>query len=294
MSLRSERGEIALTQLLVAMIIATSMLGATLFVFEGSIRVNAENETRNDIQDRARTTLEAMARELRNLASPTQEQPQAVDRATPYDMIFQTVDAEGPNEGLNASNVKRVRYCLDATDRENGKLHYQEQRWTSAVPPAAPTTAACPGPGWDTQRLVADSVVNRRGVEERPIFAYNAAVATDISALHVDLVIDDDTTRTPAETRLSTGVFLRNQNRRPVAVFTATRTSAGVITLNGSSSLDPEGEQLSYVWFDGATKIGTGVTFTYTVTPGTTHSISLRVYDPATLEGIGTAQVVQA
>lgn len=289
-----ERGEIALTQLLVAMLVATTMLGATLFLFESSVRVNAGHTTRNELQDRARTTLDALARELRNLASPTQEQPQAVDRATAYDVIFQTVDTLGPNTGLNASNVKRVRYCLNAADRENGKLHYQEQRWTSAVPPAAPTSAACPGPGWQTGRLVADHVVNRRGTEERAVFAFNAAANIDISAVHVDLVIDDDTGRAPAETRLTTGVFLRNQNRKPVAAFSAVRTTAGVLTLNASASYDPEGEQLDYVWFDGATKIGTGVTMTYNVAPNTTHSISLKVYDPATLEGAGAAQVVTA
>ena len=42
-----------------------------------------------------------------------------VDRAGARDLIFQTVDPVGPNAGDNASNVKRIRYCLDT----GGKLY---------------------------------------------------------------------------------------------------------------------------------------------------------------------------
>ena len=87
------------------------------------------------------------------------------------------------------------------------------------------------------------------------------------------------------------GVFLRNQNRRPVAAFSASATAQGIV-LNGSASSDPEGEPLTYVWYDGTTKIGEGITFTYPVAAGSSHTIQLKVYDPAVLEGVAAPQVV--
>jgi hypothetical protein len=86
-------------------------------------------------------------------------------------------------------------------------------------------------------------------------------------------------------------VVLRNPNPRPIAQFTATKTAQGIV-LNGSGSYDPEGETLQFVWYDGTTKIGEGIVFTYKVTSGTSHTIKLSVFDPAQLQGDAPAQVV--
>ena len=50
---------------------------------------------------------------------------------------------------------------------------------------------------------------------------------------------------------LGSGVFLRNQNRAPVASCTAQRAGTGKqIALNGSASEDPEGFNLKeYKWY---------------------------------------------
>jgi hypothetical protein len=291
--LRSERGDMALTQLLMAMAVFGGVLGSTLFIFQNFVTVSADTTQRAADQDKARFALDALARELRNLASPTQEQPQAVDKVSPFDIVFQTVDPVGPNTGLNASNSKRVRYCLNVTSPSDGKLWFQEQRWTTQAAPAVPSTAACPGTGWTAQRLVADHITNARNNLNRPLFVANSSTLTDVSSLHADLLVDSDPAKAPTETRITTGVFLRNQNRRPIASFTATPTASGIL-LNGSASYDPEGEQLSYVWFDGATKVGSGITFTYPAAAGTSHTMSLKVYDPASLEGVAASQVVVA
>jgi len=71
------------------------------------------------------------------------------------------------------------------------------------------------------------------------------------------------------------------------------KTSTGLI-LNGSESTDPEGEPLTYVWYDGSTKVGDGIVFNYTVAKGTSHNISLKVYDPAGLEGVAPSVSVTA
>jgi hypothetical protein len=282
--MRGERGEIGLAQLLVAMVIFAGVLGATLVTFQGFERLNRDANERNAAQDNARTAVDALSRKLRNLASPTPQQPQAVDRASSYDIVFQTVNANGPNTGLNAANVERVRYCLDISNPNNEKLWTQEQTWTTLNPPAAPSDVNCPGTGWDNQRIVASYITNRINGQDRPVFTFNSYTSlSDIDAIHVDLYVDDTPTHAPVASRLSSGVFLRNQNRRPTASFTATPSAKGIV-LNGSVSADPEGEPLNYVWYDGTTKIGTGITFTYAATAGTSHNITLKVFDPAGLE----------
>jgi len=294
MRLSDERGEITLAQMLIAMSMMLVILAATLTVFTGAEQLNQQANARNDEQDQVRAALDRVAAQLRNLASPTPDQPQAVDSAGPYDLVFQTVDANGPNSGLNAANVMRVRYCLGGT-ASAGKLYRQEQRWTTQATPAAPTTTACPSAdaGWTTTKVVAQYITNRNNGLNRPIFAYNAAAASDISEVHVQLYTDLDPAHAPPETNLSTGVFLRNQNRRPVASFTADTTVPGKMILNGAESSDPEGDPLQYVWYDGTTKIGDGIRFDYTAARGTTHTIQLKVFDLAGLEGDSPTQTVR-
>jgi hypothetical protein len=294
--MRDERGEMTVAHMLVAMTVMLMVIGATLTVFTGAERLNREAGERTADQEAARTGIEELAAQLRNLASPTNDQPQAIDVAGAYDLVFQTVDRIGPNTGLNAANVMRVRYCLGTTDAT--RLYRQEQRWTSQATPTAPSVTSCPGAastiGWSVTTQVAASVVNRRNGLNRPLFTYNATSATDISAVHIQAWVDRDITSAPTETPLSTGVFLRNQNRKPVVGFTADTTVYGKVVLNGALSVDPEGDPLTYVWYDGAVKVGEGVRFDYSVTPGTSHAIQLKVFDLAGLQGDSTIQTVEA
>ena len=271
----SERGEISLTGLLVAMTIFMAVLGATLTTFEAFDSQAAGITRRTDAQDAARRGADRIARDLRNLAGPTQFLPEAVDLAGPTDLVFNVVDDVKPAGSLNKANVKRVRYCLDAPRRI---IWQQEQRWTQADRPAMPEISGCPAAAWGAATQVADKVTN----SSRPIFSYDNAVRTSITSVGVDLFVDDQPGAGPPETKISTGVFLRNQNRLPVARFTATQTSQGVL-LNGSASTDPEGQPLRYVWFDGTKEIGQGVTFLYAVPSGSSRAFSLTVYDPAEL-----------
>lgn len=283
----SERGEINLVGLLVASTLALLLMTSTLAILNGTQTEGEVLAGHADAEQRVRSATDLLADLLRNLASPTPDQPQAIDRATPYDLVFQDVDANGPNAGQNTANVRRDRWCLTP----GGVLYQQRQTWTTAAIPAVPSTAACPGSGWTTTTVMADKVTNTSGGQSRPVFTYDATALTDISAVHVDLYVDADPTRKPPETRMTTGVFLRNQNRRPTAVFSAVPSAQGIV-LNASASTDPEGQPLSYAWFDGASQVATGVVATYKVVAGTSHTLTVKVTDPAGLTSTAPTQTV--
>ena len=304
--LRDERG-VTLIELLLAMAITTVVFGVTLAAV-GTMGGNAQRTNEhNEAQDVARTYMDRLARELRNLASPSiftedyQAQPYAVDSAAPYDLVFRMVDEVRPGGSLNQANVKRVRYCLDATDPARGKLYQQEQIWTNRAsndPPALPGLDGCPAAGWTRTVLVSEHIVNRVGGQNRPLFAYNSADLQRISQIHADLYVDTTPGEAPVETRLGSGVTLRNQNRVPVARLDVDQ-SASQLVLNGSASEDPEGMPLTYQWYvdpptplpnceavpEPSSCVGQGVVVDTPLTPGN-HRIVLVVKDPAGLPAV--------
>lgn len=291
--MRDERGEITIIQMLIAMALMLVILGATLDVFTSAERVNADANVRNDTQDQARVALDQMARQLRNLASPSADQPRGIDRAQPDDLVFQAVDPVGPAPALNPANIMRVRYCLAG----DGRIYRQEQRWDQAEPPALSATAGCPATdtAWQVTQVVAGSVTNRRGGLDRPLFVYDAADLREIASIHAQVWMDADPTRGPAETSLSSGVFLRNQNRPPQPDFTADTSVPGKIILNGALSSDPEGGPLQYVWLDNGDKLKCdAIRCDLTVTPGSTHQIQLKALDLAGLPGQTDVRTVVA
>jgi len=290
--LRDEQGQMTIVELLVSMTIFIVVLGATLLTFQTFDTLNRRTVSRSASQDSARTSVDRLARNLRNLASPTIEKPQAVDKATPYDLIFQTVDPVGPNTGANAANIKRVRWCLDPTDPTNEKLYVQEQTWTTQSTPTVPASSSCPSSGWTTTNILVSNITNNYGGQARSLFSYDSATLTAIHEIHVDLYSDLDPAKAPNETHITTGVFLRNQNAAPVAAFSYALQGSSAIVLNGSQSYDPEGDALTYSWLDGGKKVGTGVTFSLAVTSGTSHSIQLQVFDPSGLEGDSTTTTI--
>ena len=274
-----------LIQLLVAMSIFAAVLGATLVTFQSFDMLSRRTVDRTASQDSARTSVDRLVRDLRNLASPTIAQPQAVDKASDYDLVFQTVDPIGPNTGANAANIKRVRWCLDMSSPANEKLYVQDQKWTTLATPAMPSTSGCPGGGWSSTMIMASNITNAYNGQSRPLFSFDSTTLTAIREIHVDLYSDLDPAKAPNETHITSGVFLRNQNAAPVASFSYALNGSSAIVLNGSQSYDPEGNALQYSWLDNGVKVGTGVTFSYAVTPNSNHSMQLQVFDPAGLPG---------
>jgi type II secretory pathway pseudopilin PulG len=299
---RDESGYTLIEVLLVSLLM-TVILGATLSIFAAMERNQARTYKVNALQDDTRNVIDQVAKHLRNVASPSDNVFKPIERAEPRDIIFRAVRRQGPGTATNPSNIQRVRYCLSNDQR----LYLQTQVLTDASS-APPVGGACPQPSlWTTQRLINGQIVNGT----RPVFSYMLSMPTDprfqeftdvpgdtelerIVSIRTELFVDDDVTKNPPESGLATRVFLRNQNIKPSAVFTATPTSGMRLQLNGGGSEDPEGGRLVFQWYDNSLpgadkKIGEGVVFVYSPTAGS-HDIYLTVTDPGGNLGTSATQ----
>ena len=325
MILRDERG-FTLIELLVVMTLSIGVLGATLTTFNNMYRAGHDNDARNDSAELARNALDVQARQLRNLAKRVSSP--VIDTVSGYDLIFQTSD---PTRTW-------VRYCLDTTtapaSTERGRLWVAELSVANSATPA-PVSAAmrtgCPGSGWTTTHVVADYMTNTRAGQDRPLFRYTCTSGTSCTAspatydqvinISAQAVVDTTPGTGPAELRVVSGVYLRNQNQTPVASFVATPSSASrTVLLNASGSSDFENRTLNYYWFKdvlpatasidcghptisgtesprtlwGASYIGSAITLTHTFPAGdgeagTTRNVGLVVCDPG--DRFGTAGI---
>jgi type II secretory pathway pseudopilin PulG len=253
---RSREAGFTLVEMLVVCVISIVVLGATLTAFTGLVRGNSENERQHDEIEHTRLAMEHTARQLRNLANPTATSTSTIKTADDYDFIFQTSD---PTRTW-------VRYCLQ-TSGGGGVNPSRGRLWemtSTAGSVSGGMQGPCPGSGgWSGQHVVADYVTNRIGGVDRNVFTFRCAAGAPASCpassadfpkitnVGIDLFTDIDPTRRPTEKRLSSAVYLRNQNEVPTASFTVRPVSSRRVLLNGSASADPEGRTLQFFWFKG-------------------------------------------
>ncbi len=318
MTLRSQRG-FTLIEVLLVMSLGLLILGATLTSFTNFNRKQKQVQVLNDSAQMARNGMDHASRQLRNLANQDPSQmTTTIALAQPNDLVFQTSDP----------TRKWVRYCLDTTgaggvpaSSSRGRLWESETATASA--PTSSMLASCPGTGWVSRRLTADNVTNGINGRVAPVFSYSCAPSAPatcpstvadyprITNINAQLYVDPNPGRSPAELRVVSGIFLRNQNEKPVPNF-STNPVAGqprTLILNASASTDPEGRTLAYDWFLGsgamsltpeeacATEIahkengtsliylGQGVTYRYTVPAGVASPMNIQVVvrDPGCL-----------
>lgn len=318
-ALRREDG-FTLIELLVAMVASLVVFGATLTILDSYLRQSSAATKRLDAQDQARLAVDRIVRDLRNVSSPLAT-PKLLERATPYDLVFQTI---GSPSGRNVSGIRRVRYCVPqdtsggSADQE--RLIAQIQTWTTAAPAANPwssdpsQTIACPdltfapAAGQPVYTALAQSVMNRYQQTSRyPVFGFNngldgdsvaAADLPQISTIQVNLRVNPTPSLTGATTQVRSSAYLRNKQHAPVAQFTYTATGSGGVILNAGQSYSPDNQQLSYAWActsspcPAASTLAIASNGLVSWRPGAgTYGVALTVTDQTGLQTTTTQQV---
>ena len=318
-ALRRQDG-FTLVELLVAMVASLVVFGATLTILDSYMRQSADAAKRFDAQDQARLAVDRIVRDLRNVSSPLAT-PKLLERATPYDLVFQTI---GTPSGGNVSGIKRVRYCVPQ-DTSSGsatqeRLIAQTQTWTTSTPAANPWTSdpsqtiACPdttftpAAGQPVSTVFAQAVMNRyRQTSGYPVFSFNNGVdgesvaATDlpeISTIQVKLRVNPTPSLSGATTQVQSSAYLRNKQHAPVAQFTYTATGNGGVILNAGQSYSPDNQQLSYAWACTSTPCAAAGTLSIASNglvgwkPGAgTYTVALTVTDQTGLQTTTTQEV---
>jgi prepilin-type N-terminal cleavage/methylation domain-containing protein len=301
-----------LIELLVAMTLSLVVLGATLTVLSVYTHQSSINQQNNDAQDRARVAIDRVVWDLRNIASPLST-PKLLERATPYDIVFQTI---GKQIGSNTSGDERVRYCIP-NDTGSGSpstevLYAETQTWNTSTAPADPWTSdptvtiPCPDsplPAGVSSVRLANSITNRSpGANHPGAFSYNngtldnnQVLASDLSgvtSVQVDLFVNPTPSQRQRESELRSDAFLRNQTHQPVSQFTYTPQGGGSVLLNGATSYSPDGYNLNYSWScvsqscPNASTLAASTDGLVSWQPGPgTYTIQLVVTDPNGLSG---------
>jgi prepilin-type N-terminal cleavage/methylation domain-containing protein len=321
--LRTEHG-FTLIEAIVGMAIAAVVFGATLTVLEVYMRQSKGVTQRFDAQNQARLAVDRIVRQLRNVASPLTS-PKLLERATPYDLVFQTI---GSASGSNSAGTQRVRYCIpqDTTSGSstNEELISQTQTWTTSTAPADPwssdptVTIACPDTTFAQQPngvVVANSVVNRYKqtgptgtTQPQAAFSYNngldsnsvaASDLSNISTIQINLWVNPTPKVAGATTEVQSSAYLRNKQHAPVANFTYSDIGSGGVIMNGGTSYSPDGQQLSFAWACTSSNCPSNTSLNYATDglvpwqPGAgTYTVALTVADEDGLSTTYTGTVV--
>lgn len=279
-----------LTAMSMMLVVMSALMGALIAFNDFTRTSDARAQSRDDI----RAIMESMSREVRsaNALAPAGSgaEPWVVSRGDPFDFIFKYRDPASPGpSSSNSYNLERVRYCLNTA---TNTLYRQTQQWVTALAPTMLTTTTtmdCPGTDYQTTRVIATGITNGAN---RPAFVYDNSALDSITNIGLHFYLDNDVTKPPPETELSTGFYLRNVNRPPTAGFSVIPIGAGHVLLNGSASTDPEGDAIQYSWTDGGVTIGTGPVVDYTGSSGS-HTFTLTVTDPGHLKSSTQVVIVQ-
>jgi Tfp pilus assembly protein PilV len=289
----SDQQGMSLVELLVAMLISLLVMGILVGILTVVLNDNRYANFRSDAQADAQALIDRMSRDLRSAASTSAGASGLLEKAAPYDIVFETVNANGGSapSGDPADQI-RVRYCLDS----NNTLWRQTQTLqtpTDTIPDTGncPNTTRAGGAGWDTTFAELSDVTNEIGGDTtRPLFQYGPTGAAPsspytstslIKSVEIHLIVDRNPGHLPGPTDLTSGVYLRNELGPPTAQFSVTKTpetNGTDINLNGSTSTDPNGQTLSYQWYQNVTCPSSGAPSSGAISGATSQQWDLGTY----------------
>jgi type II secretory pathway pseudopilin PulG len=266
--LRDDQSGFTLIELLVAAVLMIIVLSATLAAFNGAANNARGNALQNDQISALRPAVDRLIAQVRNVANPTTASA-SINYADNYRFVFLTTDP----------SRRWVSYCLDRTAPAAEILYYQTSTATAIQPQtgatACPsTTATASVPDWASTVRLSSNITNDINTSaRRALFAYYSATGTidasaglssatavsKITRVGVSAFVDINAVplpaadKSPRETSLQSGAFLRNQNQAPTADFMSLRGGGNTFNLDGGDSTDPEGRNLQYYWYETST-----------------------------------------
>ncbi|HWD76676.1 MAG TPA: prepilin-type N-terminal cleavage/methylation domain-containing protein [Solirubrobacteraceae bacterium] len=257
---RDQRG-FTLIELLVAMVISMIVMGSAVAILTVILNDNRYDNLRDGAQADAQTMVDRLSRELRSASAPSAGSGGLLAKATSYDISFATVNATpGSAPTGNPANQIWVRYCLDGND-----ILWRQSTTPSSTTSTVPDTSACPSTSsaWVTAASSAccvelNDVTNEIGGDTtRPLFTFGPSgwsSVSQINSVQLNLYVDKNPGHRPGPRELMSGIYLRNELASPTANLTAlptTNQQGADVQLNGSLSFDPNGQVLSYQWYEG-------------------------------------------
>lgn len=285
---RSEDG-FTLVEMLVTTVMALVVFAVTLSILLAFNHGSQTVTQQSDSQNTARLGVDRIVRQLRNIAS-TPGWGSPVERATPDDLVFQTI---APASAGVSPVAERVRYCITShsAPESSNALILQTQPTSEANPwPASSGEISCPDPAYLSSVVVGD-------VTNQAVFSYDSTTAASdpatVRSIGIDLFVDPmpGDTNNVRESELRSSATLRNAG--PVAAFTATPKTSGTVLLNAGASRSPSGDTLSYAWSCAPAPTAcssTGSAFDWSPGPGL-YTVTLTVTDQAGLDDIVEHQV---
>jgi prepilin-type N-terminal cleavage/methylation domain-containing protein len=289
--LREEDG-FALTELLVALVVMGLLMVTSLLVFQAFSNQSRRVDSQSQAQNNARRAIDRMVVQLRSATAGNATGGTPIEKATSNDLVF-LVPTQSASLTNNARGVMHTRYCLDTSTSTNGVLYMQTAPYDTATNSAAPSTTACPGTGWTTQAQVADHLVNQLQSPTVSLFTTESDSSGNILDITVRAFVDTNTSTDPRATDLQSSVTLRNLNRQPTADLNCQATSNGHAICDASSSIDADGDNLTYSWtMDGSPLSSTTYRLDQSsLASHSTHSFTVTVTDPGGLTSSATRSI---
>lgn len=290
--LRSESG-FTLTELMVAIVLATIVLGAVVTSFVTFLDGSARSDRRESSQDAARRVLDVIATDLRSGMATGQSGNQPIEDLRDYSVTY-LEPVENAAVQANPLGLQHVRYCLSISTTAPATLWRQTAPYNNSSKNTPPSsgTSTCPSSAWTTQTPVAQNIVNQLLSPAVPFFTPVTDSSGSITDVQLQAYVNTDTTR-DKPVNLQTSVTLRNLNHKPTAAIACAGASNGHVICDASGSTDPDGQTLTFSWqMDGGTLAETSYKLDKSgLVSGSSHTFTVTVTDSGGLSASASQTV---